>query len=381
MAATDALRPRLRRIAARLLSTCARAGSLLLGVIAPFAAPTARAADLPADTAEALLHVYKGGGVTASGPALLVRKSIAGKVSLSGSYYVDAVSNASIDVVTTASPFKETRNAYDVGFDTVVRDTAMRVSRSTSREPDYQADALAVDVTQDLFGNMTTVTLGHTRAWDRVGRVHEGFFDRARHWQYRLGLSQVLTPRATMGVAFEAIADDGYLGNPYRVARVFGAAVPERHPRTRSSRALTFRGAYSLAPGSALRAEYRWFWDTWDIRAHTVEAAWARTFGDRWLGEAFVRLHTQSAAIFYADNASSETLYLSRNRQLSSFSSPSLGVKSTWTWREAVRGHDVKLTGSTEFKQFKYDNFTDIRTGQAYSHNAVLLQLTASASF
>ena len=31
-----------------------------------------------------------------------------------------------------------------------------------------------------------------------------------------------------MSANFEALSDDGYLGSPYRVARVFGAAVPER---------------------------------------------------------------------------------------------------------------------------------------------------------
>jgi hypothetical protein len=68
---------------------------------------SARAVDLPEDRAEALVHVYNGGGVTAAGPAFLVRKNIADRVSLTGSYYLDAVSNASIDVVTTASPFRD----------------------------------------------------------------------------------------------------------------------------------------------------------------------------------------------------------------------------------------------------------------------------------
>ena len=62
-----------------------------------------------------MAHIYNGGGVTAYGPALLVRKSIADKVSLTGTYYVDTVSNASIDVVTTASPYKETRNELRPG--------------------------------------------------------------------------------------------------------------------------------------------------------------------------------------------------------------------------------------------------------------------------
>ena len=70
------------------------------------ASPAARAADLPENKAEALFHSYSGGGVKAYGPAFLVRKSIFDKVSLTGTYYVDAVSNASIDVVTTASPYQ-----------------------------------------------------------------------------------------------------------------------------------------------------------------------------------------------------------------------------------------------------------------------------------
>ena len=39
-------------------------------------------ATLPENKAEALYHLYDGGGVTAQGPALLVRKSLADKVSL-----------------------------------------------------------------------------------------------------------------------------------------------------------------------------------------------------------------------------------------------------------------------------------------------------------
>ncbi len=101
--------------AARLLQ---RLATLLGGVLA---AGGARAVDLPTDRAEAMFHSYSGGGVTANGPALLVRKSVMDKVSLSASYFVDAVSNASIDVVTTASPYKETRHEFGVSADYVYK--------------------------------------------------------------------------------------------------------------------------------------------------------------------------------------------------------------------------------------------------------------------
>ncbi len=84
----------------------------------------AHAAELPVDRADLMLHTFNGGGVNAWGPALLVRKNLFNKASLFATYYADIVSNASIDVVTTASPYNETRHEYGLGFDYAVRDSA-----------------------------------------------------------------------------------------------------------------------------------------------------------------------------------------------------------------------------------------------------------------
>src|SRR5690349_8296107 len=100
----------------------------------------ARAVDLPEDRAEAMIHNYPGGGVTATGPAVLVRKSLADRFSLGASLYVDSVSNASIDVVTTASPYKETRTEFGLSADYVYRDSKLTGSFTSSHEPDYTAD-------------------------------------------------------------------------------------------------------------------------------------------------------------------------------------------------------------------------------------------------
>src|SRR5512143_3420545 len=176
-------------------SRCTRWAAPLAGLLGgALPSAPATAVTLPEDTAEALYHLYDGGGVTAQGPALLVRKSLADKVSLSGTYYVDMVSNASIDVVTTASPFKETRTEYGVGADYAYRDSLLSVSYSDSNEPDYKAQGLSIDASQEVFGGMTTIKLGFTRGKDDVGKKGEGFFDYAKHWRYRLGATQILTP-------------------------------------------------------------------------------------------------------------------------------------------------------------------------------------------
>lgn len=371
MAATD-----LRRMLNRLMQ---RLAALLGGV---FAIGGAHAVDLPADQAEAMFHSYSGGGVKANGPALLVRKSIADKVSLSASYYVDSVSNASIDVVTTASPYRERRNEYSFGADYVYRDSQISFGVNTSKEPDYTANRYSLDITQETFGGMTSVSLGFTRGSDTVGK-HDSpeFSDIATHWQYRVGVSQILTPRWIASVNFEAIADDGYLGSPYRIARVFGAAVPERNPRTRSSRATKFRVNGDLGSHDAMHVEYRYFWDNWGIKAHTAELGYSRYFGDKILADATLRYYQQQHALFYSDNAQSETTYVSRNRQLSTFNDVSLGGKVAYTWRKVPGQYEIKLNGSYEYVRYQFKDFTDLRTGSLYSSNASVLQLYVSATF
>lgn len=367
------------RIASRLPGLLRRLAGLLGSLLA---VGGAKAIELPENRAEALYHVYKGGGVTADGPALLVRKSLADKVSLSGSYYVDAVSNASIDVVTTASPFKEKRTSYDLGVDFAHRDSLMSLSVYRSKEPDYTSDAFSLDVSHEFFGNMTTIALGYTRGLDEVFKKNEvSFSDYAKHWQYRLGLTQVLTPSMLASANLEVVSDDGYLGNPYRAARVFGATVPERNPRTRTSRALKLRVIGELGDRNAARAEYRYFWDTWAIKAHTLEAGYSRYVGSDWLADGFTRFYKQNDALFYSDNATSETTYISRNRQLSAFRSFGLGGKLSYTAKRVPGQYEMKIVGSIERIRFDYKNFTDIRTGQAYKFNANLLQLYVTATY
>ncbi len=380
MVATDLL----RRCLSAAVRTALRASAALFGGL--LAAGTAKAVDLPEDRAEAMFHVYDGGGVKAIGPAVLVRKRFAERYSLSASYYVDAVSNASIDVVTTASPFKERRTAIDLTLDHVVRDGIVSVGLSHSKEPDYVAQALSLDTSQEVFGGMTTVSVGFSRAVDKVGKANEAAWsDEVTHWQWRAGITQILSPRWLASANFEAISDSGYLGSPYRVARVFGAAVPERNPRTRTSRAIKLRVIGDLGSRDAVRAEARFFSDTWNIKATTIEAGYSRYFGDpsgnRWLADGFVRAHSQSKALFYSDNANAETIYVSRNRQLSTFNTTSLGGRVTYALGRVGSRFDVKLVGSYERVAFRYKDFTDVRTGTPYSFNANLLQVFASANF
>jgi hypothetical protein len=122
---------------------------------------------------------------------------------------------------------------------------------------------------------MTTVSLGFTRGADLVGmKGLPGWLDKATHWQYRAGVTQVLSAALAGEPERRGHGRQRLPGQPLPSARVFGAFVHENNPRTRSSRALKLRSitdTHALVADSSLRAEYRYYWDNWDIRAHTTE--------------------------------------------------------------------------------------------------------------
>ena len=392
MAATERCRRALRRAQQALLTLGQRAhgarrlpflatGHLLGALGGLLASGHAQAAELPEDRADLMLHSFNGGGVDAWGPALFVRKNLLNKVSLFATYYADIVSNASIDVITTASPYHETRHEYGIGFDYAVRDSMITLAGSYSTEPDYTATAFNIDVTQDVFGGMTSVALGYTYGSDDVGKVGEGFFSNAKHWRYRVGLTQILTPRWYANMNFEVVSDDGYLGSPYRMALVFGAAVPERLPPTRTSRTLQFRTVGEVVSNVSVRAEYRYFWDTWDITAHTIGVGGSAKFGEKWLVDAYARSYRQDGALFYSDNATTETQYVTRNRQLSNYTSWTIGTKATYALTRVPGRYDLFLNGAIEYWKTDYKDFTNLQTGNLYSYNATVLQLFVTAFF
>jgi hypothetical protein len=330
---------------------------------------------LPEDRADILEHSYDGGGVKVTGPALLVRKSVGQKVSLSGSYYVDNVSSASVDVVTTASPYKEQRRETGIGLDFLHRDAVMGLSFSRSNEPDYRAETMALKLSQDTFGGMTTVSLGYSVGKDVVlSNIDPNFHDHVNRYQYRLGLSQVLTKSWLMSLVYEGITDEGYLNSPYRAARVLGTPVPEIYPRARSSHAYALGTQKYFESRSALKFTYRNFRDNWEIHSNTYDLVYSSYLGSRWLVDTRLRYYKQNRAVFYADNFAREQNYMARDKELSTFTSKSAGLQGSYRLfgSDTYRG---TLNASYDYLYFDYDDFTDLRTGKLYAFHANVIQL------
>jgi hypothetical protein len=339
-----------------------------------FAAP-AGAAVLPDDRADMLYHRYDGGGVTIDGPSLLVRKKFAEKYSVSANYYVDMVSSASIDVVTTASPYTEERNQASLGFDVLNGKTQYTVSVAGSDESDYTAKTASFDISQDMFGDLTNVSLGFSRGWDEVRKRDDDEFEEpVDRRSYRLSLTQIVTPKLMMGLAYEAITDEGFLNNPYRSVRYLDPGSPagyayqaEAYPRTRTSSAASLNARYFLPYRAALSAEYRWFTDTWGIAANTARLGYTQPIGSRWALEGGYRWYDQSAADFYSDLFPREDFqnFLARDKELSTFTSHMLSLGATYELPSFGWSFLQRSTVNLFYDRIRYDyeDFRDVSAG------------------
>ena len=304
---------------------------------------------LPEDRADVMWHVYKGGDITIQGPSVLVRKKVGDNLSLSANYYEDMISSASIDVKLSASPYHETRKQESLAADYLHGKSTYSAGFITSKEPDYKANTEYFAVSQDMFGDLTTLTLGYRRGWDQVYRdikAPQGFIEndptfheRADHRGYSLSLSQILTRNAILGFNYELLTDQGYLANPYRKIRFLspgqGAGftlADQVYPNTRTSSSASVQLKYYLPYRAALTGQYRFFHDTWGITAHTAQIDYTHPVRKHLILDGSFRYYHQGPADFYSDlfPRANYQNFMARDRELAAFNSYTVGAGASW---------------------------------------------------
>jgi hypothetical protein len=304
---------------------------------------------LPDDRADVLYHNYDGGGITIQGPSVLVRKKVGDSLSFTGSYYEDLISSASIDVKLSASPYHETRKQEGGSVDYLHGKTIYTAGYIHSKEPDYKSDTAYFSISQSMFGDLTTVSMGYRRGWDSVYRDIKvagviqndpTFHERADHRGYTVSLSQILTRNAILNVNFEAITDEGYLANPYRKIRYLDPTVAGKgftladqiYPATHTSTATSAEFKYYLPYRAAVSGMFRYYNDTWGITGETVEIDYTHPAFHHWIFDGSLRLYRQNAANFYSDlfPRANYQNFMARDRELAAFRSYAIGLGAAY---------------------------------------------------
>jgi hypothetical protein len=359
------------RTLARLVSTAAL---LIVGV--------AGAAVLPDDRADIFYSDYKGGGMDITGKSVLVRKKFTEQFAVEANYFVDTVSGASVDVLSQASVIKDERKQKSLSLDYIHDKTQYNLSYTNSTERDYISNTTHFSLSQDMFGDLTTVSLGFTDSRNKIGENNGTAFKPDVSWlghsysrSFEAGLSQVITKNLISGVTFEVITDQGLLSNPYRSIRYLNPANPvgyslgsQIYPNTHTSTAVEGRAKYYLPYRAAASASYRYFTDTWGIRASTAELGYTQPVSNLWILEGRLRYYKQSQASFYSDLfpfAGSQN-FEARDQNLAALTNTTVGIKATYAflpdgWKIFKRG---TVTGDVSRMRFKYSDFRNIRDYQ-----------------
>jgi Protein of unknown function (DUF3570) len=364
---------------------------------------------LPDDRADLFYSKYSGGGMDITGESAALNKKFTENIAAQVNYFVDHVSGASIDVLSQASQIRDERIQKSATLEFVHDKTTYTASYSGSVERDYRSDTASIAMKQDMFGDLTTLSLAFANTVDKVGENNGTAFVPVISWlghaqsrSYDIDWSQILTKNLIAGVNFNVITDQGYLANPYRSIRYLDAGTPKGYslgsqvyPDTRTSTAIQAEAKYFLPYRAAITGSFRYFRDTWSIVGKTFEVDYTHPISNIWILEGRFRYYTQNHADFYSDlfQYADEYEFEGRDQDLAAQDNYTIGAKATYAflpngWKMFKR---ATVTFDASRITFHYSDFRNIKyyglpqylpgTEPLYQFNATVYQIYMSMFF
>src|ERR1022692_3681828 len=227
---------------------------------------------------------------------------------------------------------------------------------SESREHDYISTGWSLNTLTDLDQKNTTL-LGVAGHDDDV----ETFYDPQRIYVKKhsfnaiMGVTQILDPRTTVTLNLAWGRETGYLSDQYKLVEQNIEVIPgvffplvfaENRPSEHNTGVVfaSINRGFPEAHG-ALEGSYRFYGDTYGVRANTVELQWLQKIGDRFTVGPDLRYYEQNAAkFFYYDLSTTDIVpsttpnpsgpAYSSDYRLSSLFTTTYGLKAVWKPRD-----------------------------------------------
>ena len=319
---------------------------------------------------EGRLRVYTDDDhVTVVSPAARSRFAPSESVLVDVGVIVDAVTAASVDIISSASPspMRELRvEGSGVATWAVEERWRLRSGGTVSYESDYVSLQPLVGAQVEVAQRNATIDLSYTRVLDEAGRSDEPSFARKRRGHIlATAFTQIVDSNTYADVLLEGRALRGYHANPYRLVPLRSRDSPvlafaeERTPTLRRSAAamIRIRRAIGGSPSWFVHGSYRFYADTWSIASHTLSARLFHPLArERFLLGGHLRAYTQSAADFYrayyeSPDGMSVPEFRTRDRTLGGMQS----LHGSVTADTAVG--PAKVRTSMSLTEFRFENF------------------------
>ena len=174
-----------------------------------------------------------------------------------------------------------------------------------------------------------------------------------------IGVTQLLDPQTSIALNFTWGRQRGYLSDPYKLVQkntevIPGVSLPltfaENRPDHRDKwiALAVLNRAFPELRG-AIDFSYRFYHDTFDTHAHTVDVGWFQNIGEHVIVRPGIRFYNQNAADFYYYRLDGTSVvptagrprpngpFYSSDYRLSAMRTLTYGVKVVWNATEALQ--------------------------------------------
>jgi hypothetical protein len=239
-------------------------------------------------------------GVTVLSPTVDLSKDFSDRTALRVNFGVDAISAASDSC---ARCHREGANSRrDAGGLSVTRKfdaLKLTVGGAYSKENFYRSSTLLTSVSRDLANGSTTVASGFTFSLNQPMLHPTQQVENQYSTDAYASVTQVLSKTTIAQLGYELQRVGGFQGNPFLRADVNGIMVVGQVPDTRTRQTLTARLRQALPGSTFLEADYRRYFDDWQIHSNTLTVGLSRHFTPQLLAGIDYRRYDQTAAYFY----------------------------------------------------------------------------------
>lgn len=221
-----------------------------------------------------------------------------------------------------------------------------------SYEFDYQSINGGLSLERRFLEDNFVVSAGYYYFHDRVHpfnvttRAWDDWTSKRGH-NVQVSASQTLTPSDIVLLGYSYIRQDGALEGNVNSIAVGGVRRNEVLPDMRNRHAATLRYVHGFSEAVSFHGDYRYYFDDWGVRAHTIEPALYFAFADdAGLIKLYDRVHLQTGTDYYADSFQTATEFMTSDSELQSFTANEVGGNITYRWENtgAIDGFELGAT-------------------------------------
>ena len=213
-----------------------------------------------------------------------------------------------------------------------------------STEKDYDSVFGGISVARELDNKTTTLRGGIAASFDEVKPTDDPLIDPGRidsddkeAYTAFVGIGQVTNKNTVVQSTLTLGHYNGFLSDPYKLVtrpllpgEVAGIDNRDNRPddRTQYIWSLQLR-RWSELFNAALHADYRFYYDDWEIRSHTLDLGFLKHTDSGWSFEYSMRYYSQTQAEFYEPfyQVTRSDGYYSSDYRLSPYGALSFRVK------------------------------------------------------